>query len=67
MTILATAEGTRLLRVEEAARLLNIGRAAVYDLIRSGRLQSLKIGKSRRVPREAIDRVITQLIEESTQ
>ncbi|MFC7483430.1 helix-turn-helix domain-containing protein, partial [Luedemannella flava] len=61
----ASTDETRLLRVEDAARLLNIGRAAVYDLIRSRRLRSVKIGASRRVPREAIDEVIALLIEES--
>lgn len=67
MTTLATSDQARLLRVEEVARLLNIGRAAVYDLIRSRRLRSIKIGASRRVPREAIDEVIALLIEEATQ
>jgi excisionase family DNA binding protein len=67
VTTLATSDQARLLRVEEVARLLNIGRAAVYDLIRSRRLRSIKIGASRRVPREAIDEVIALLIEEATQ
>jgi excisionase family DNA binding protein len=54
-------EPPRLIRVEDAAKLLNIGRSAVYDLIRSGRLRSVKIGKSRRIPREAVDEVIALL------
>jgi excisionase family DNA binding protein len=54
-------EPPRLIRVEEAAKLLDIGRSAVYDLIRSGRLRSVKIGRSRRIPREAVDEVITAL------
>ena len=62
MEILIT-EPPRLLRVEDAANLLNIGRSAVYDLIRSGRLRSVKIGKSRRIPREAVDEVIAALAE----
>ncbi|WP_433081612.1 helix-turn-helix domain-containing protein [Dactylosporangium sp. CA-052675] len=66
MTIAVNADQARLLRVEDAARLLNIGRSAVYDLIRSRRLRSVKIGASRRVPREAIDEVSAQLIEETT-
>jgi excisionase family DNA binding protein len=57
MDVLIT-EPPRLIRVEEAAKLLNIGRSAVYDLIRSGRLRSVKIGKSRRIPREAVDEAI---------
>lgn len=60
MSVLIT-EPPRLLKVEDAARLLNVGRSAVYDLIRSGRLRSVKIGKSRRIPREAVDEVIAAL------
>ncbi len=60
MDVLIT-EPPRLIRVEDAAKLLNVGRSAVYDLIRSGRLRSVKIGKSRRIPREAVDEVIAAL------
>lgn len=62
-----SAEPPRLLRVEDAARLLNVGRAAVYDLIRSRRLRTLKIGARRLVPREAIEETIALLIEEASQ
>jgi excisionase family DNA binding protein len=51
----------RTIRVEDAAQLLNVGRSAIYDLIRSGQLRSIKIGKSRRIPREAVDEVISAL------
>ena len=54
-----------LLRVEEAARLLCIGRTRVYDLINSGELKSVKIFGSRRVPRASIDRYVTTLMQES--
>lgn len=40
--------------VEEAAECLGIGRSAVYDLMRLGELGSVKIGRSRRVPVEAL-------------
>ncbi len=55
------------LRVEEAAELLRIGRSAAYDLIRSGRLRSFKVGRSRRIPREAIAEAIAHLTEETNQ
>lgn len=35
---------------EEAAEMLGIGRSAVYDLMRSHALLSVKIGRSRRIP-----------------
>lgn len=63
----AVTEPPRLLRVEDAARLLNVGRSAVYDLIRSKRLRTVKIGARRLVPREAIDEVIRLLIEEASE
>lgn len=38
-----------LLTVNAAAKQLNIGRSAVYDLIRTGQLDSITIGSSRRI------------------
>ena len=53
-----------LLRVDEAARLLGIGRTRVYDLIRLGLLQSVKVFGSRRIPRAAVDAYVASLLEE---
>jgi excisionase family DNA binding protein len=50
-----------LLRPEEVAERLSLGRTTVYEAIRSGRLESLKIGASRRVPVEALDRFVDSL------
>lgn len=44
----------RLLTVEKAAEYLSVGRDAVYQQIDAGRLQSLKIGGSRRITRQAL-------------
>lgn len=43
-----------LLRVDEVARALALGRSKVYELIASGELPSLTIGAARRVPAEAL-------------
>ena len=43
-----------LLRPHEAAELLGLGRSTVYELIASGAIPSITIGKSRRVPLEAL-------------
>jgi len=53
-----------LLRVEEAAHLLGIGRTRVYDLIRLGLLRSVKVFGSRRVPRQSVDAYVQSLLEE---
>lgn len=60
-----TTMDTKLLyRVEEVAKLLDVGRTAVFDLIRSGELASVKIGGARRIPRQAVENYINQLMEE---
>lgn len=43
-----------LLTAKEAADALGIGRSKVYELIMSGKLESVRIGGSRRVPVEAL-------------
>lgn len=43
-----------LYRVEEAAEALRLSRSGVYELIRSGRLRSVKCGNRRLVPVVAV-------------
>jgi excisionase family DNA binding protein len=43
-----------LLTVEEAAQVLNLGRSLMYELILSGQILSLKIGRARRIPPEEL-------------
>ena len=50
-----------LLRPEEVAECLNIGRSKVYELMRAGALESVRIGTSRRVTRDAVARYIDSL------
>jgi excisionase family DNA binding protein len=38
------------LTVEDVAEQLDIGRCSVYDLLRRGELESIKIGRLRRIP-----------------
>jgi len=52
-----------LLTVEEAAKELRLGRARMYELLSSGEVTSVKIGASRRVPREAVETYVRQLVE----
>jgi excisionase family DNA binding protein len=42
------------LTVEEAAKLLRIGRSAAYEAVRVGSLPSVRFGRSIRVPRSAL-------------
>ncbi len=50
-----------LVPVEEAARLLGLSRTKVFSLISSGELESVKIGRLRRVPRAALDAYVAGL------
>lgn len=43
-----------LLRVEDAAEALALSRTKVYELMASGELESVKLGRSRRVPVDAV-------------
>lgn len=52
-----------LLRVEEVARMLDIGRCRVFDLISSGDLVSVKIGASRRIPEQAVREYVARLVD----
>lgn len=47
-----------LYRPEATAERLDISRAQVYNLIKSGELRSIKIGRARRIPAAAIDEFI---------
>lgn len=47
-------------RVEEAARRLSIGRTTMYALIRDGAVQTVPIGRSRRVPVQALNDYLSQ-------
>ena len=53
-----------LLRVDEVARALALGRSKVYELIASGELPSITIGAARRVPAEALGRWIAEHVAE---
>ena len=44
-----------LLTVEEAARRLHVSRTVVFELLRRNELESIRIGRCRRVPVQALD------------
>jgi excisionase family DNA binding protein len=46
---------------EEVARLLGIGRAKVYELIRTRDLRSVKVGCSRRISAQALRQYVDHL------
>lgn len=52
-----------LLTVPEAAIRLGIGRSFLYDLVMRGEIQSVKLGRARRIPVDALERFIGEQLE----
>ena len=50
----------KLYTVVEVAAILGLGRTLVYQLVLRGDIPSIKIGRSRRIPRFAVDDFIRQ-------
>ena len=42
------------LRVEDLIPILHIGRNTAYELVRSGQIHSIKIGRQLRIPKQAL-------------
>lgn len=53
-----TAELPLLLKAEEAARLLNLGRSTLFAMLASGELRAVRRGRAVRVERAELDRWI---------
>ena len=54
-----------LLKIEEAARMLSLGRSKTYQLVMEGAIPSIHIGRSRRIPVAALERWIDQRTQEA--
>lgn len=54
-----------LYRITEAMQLLSLGRSVIYELIRSGRLRTVKEGRTRLVPDWAIRQYTALLASEA--
>lgn len=61
----ATTDSRLLLDVQEAARMLSMGRTAVFEEIRRGRLKSVKRGRTRLIPVRCLDDFVNLLLAES--
>ena len=62
MTERHTISERMLLRVEEVAHTLGIGRSKTYELIANGSIESVTIGKNRRVTQEALNKFVEGLV-----
>jgi excisionase family DNA binding protein len=59
-----TLAGRLLVTPAEAADALGIGRTRVYELMAAGTLRSVKIGRSRRIPVQALIEFVSAMAEE---
>ena len=52
-----------LLSVEAAAEQLSLSRTRVFALLKAGEIESVKVGRLRRIPAAALDRYVRRLID----
>ena len=52
---------TLLLKIPEVMARLAVGQTKVYELMSSGELRSVKVGRSRRVPSDELERFVAGL------
>ncbi len=50
-----------LLKVEEVAEILNVGRSTAYHLVLTGEIESVTVGRLRRVPAGAVTEYVNRL------
>jgi excisionase family DNA binding protein len=50
-----------LLTIEEAAERLRIGRTLMYALVTAGEVESVRIGRLRRIPADALEQYVARL------
>ena len=54
-------EPALLLKVEDAARLLSVGRTTLFELIGQGRIQTVRVGRRRLVVRAGLERFVKEI------
>lgn len=57
ISVNASLQGSvaKVIKVEDLAHVLSIGRNTAYELVRSGKIRSVKIGRTYRIPLTAVE------------
>ncbi len=55
-----------LLTIEQAAARMKCGRTRMFERVASGEIESVKIGRLRRIPESALDRWIARMLAEQS-
>lgn len=50
-----------LYRPEEGAQILGVSRSRIFELMAAGEVETVQIGRSRRIPAEALERYVASL------
>ena len=50
-----------LFTVEQVAQILGIGRSTVFQLIKNDQIESIRLGRSRRIPVDAMQNYVNEL------
>ena len=50
-----------LLTAEEAAEIIGVGKSKMYELVRRGAIESVRIGRCRRIPHDALATFVERL------
>jgi excisionase family DNA binding protein len=58
----STSHGALLVTIPDAARILAVGRSTIYELIGSGQLATVHIGRAVRVPVEELRRLVDRRV-----
>lgn len=61
MSAATIAPSRLLLKVEEVAEILNVGRSTAYHLVLTGEIESITVGRLRRVPAQAVSEYVDRL------
>ncbi len=62
-----TSQDVVLLTIPAAMHRLSISRSSLYELMALGEIVSIKVGRSRRVPRASIDDFVARRVAETVQ
>ena len=54
-----------LLTIAQVAELLNLGRTKTIELLMSNQIKSIKLGRRRLIPRESVEKFVSELSDES--
>ena len=53
---------SEIMKFEEVMKYLDVGKSTLYKLLRNGEIQSFKIGKAWKIPKQSVDEFVSKSI-----